>query len=144
METRPLRREDFDAVVAIDEKLFKTARPEYYETRFALALEQKNGLVTSLVAEVDGKVAGFVMSELYSGEYGITANTATLNTIGVHPDYQARGVGKLLLEEFVAHLRNAGVEKLNTLVGLKDWQLMRFFTSFGFGPANTVNLELTL
>jgi len=32
VEIRPLHRDDFDAVVEIDEKVFDQARPEYYET----------------------------------------------------------------------------------------------------------------
>jgi hypothetical protein len=48
------------------------------KTKFARALDEKDRIVLSLVAEVDGKVAGFVMCELYVGEYGIPATTATL------------------------------------------------------------------
>jgi len=48
------------------------------------------------------------------------------------------------MEEFVSHLRKAGVEKINTLVNWNDWQLIRFFSTNGFEPAKTVNLELTL
>ncbi len=62
IEIRPLQREDFKAVVEIDERVFKNARPEYYEMKFASALDKKDRLVTSLVAEEDGKVVGFVMS----------------------------------------------------------------------------------
>ncbi len=144
VEIRPMQKEDFDAVVEIDEKVFKTARPDYYKARFAWALDQKDSAVVSLVAEADGKAVAFVMGELYTGEYGIPANTAKLVSIGVHPEYQGKSIGKQLMEEFVACLCDAEVEKLHTLVGLNDWQLMRFFTSVGFGPAKTVNLELNL
>lgn len=141
---RPLHQEDFNAVVEIDEKVFEQPRPEYYETKFARALDQKDRLVLSLVAEVDGKVVGFVMCELFVGEYGIPATTVTLDTIGIHPDYQRIGVGKQLMEEFIGHLRKAGVEKVNTLVDWNDWQLIRFFSANGFEPAKTINLELTI
>jgi ribosomal protein S18 acetylase RimI-like enzyme len=144
IEIRPLQREDFEAVVEIDERVFKHARPEYYEMKFAPALDKKDRLVTSLVAEEDGKVVGFVMSELFVGEYGIPETTATLNTIGIHPDYHRKGIGKQLMEEFIGHLRKAGVEKLNTLVDWDDWQLIRFFSANGFVPAKTINLELNL
>ena len=30
VDVRPLRREDFEAVVKIDEQVFRRARPEYY------------------------------------------------------------------------------------------------------------------
>ncbi len=143
-EVRPLYRADFDAVVEIDEKVFNKARPDYYEAKFARALDEKDRMVLSMVAEIGGKVAGFVMCELFVGEYGIPATTATLDTIGIHPDYQGKGIGKQLMDEFIGHLRKAGVQKINTLVDWNDWQLIRFFSANGFGPAKTVNLELNI
>ncbi len=134
VNVRPLHQEDFNAVVEIDEKVFEQARPEYYETKFARALDDKDRLVLSLVVEADEKVVGFVMCELFVGEYGIPATTATLDTIGIHPDYQRVGVGRQLMEEFIGHLRKAGVEKVNTLVDWNDWQLIRFFSDNGPRP----------
>lgn len=144
MTVRPLHQNDFMAVVDIDSKVFKKSRPEYYEGKFVRALDEKDRLVSSLVVEVDEKVVGFVMSELYVGEYGIPATTATLDTIGIHPDYQGKGIGRQLMDEFIGHLRKAGVEKITTLVNWNDWQLIRFFNAAGFNPAKTLNLELTL
>ncbi len=144
VEIRPLNQEDFNSVVEIDEKVFSQARPEYYETKFARALDEKDRMVLSLVAEVDGKVVGFVMCELFVGEYGIPATTVTLDTIGINPDYQGKGIAKQLMDEFIGHLRKAGVQKISTLVDWNDWQLIRFFSASGFGPAKTVNLELKI
>ena len=97
VELRPLRRDDFDDVVEIDELVLNQSRSEYYETKFTRALDQKDRLAISLVAEEGEKVVGFVMSELFVGEYDIPATTATLDTIGVHPDYQKKGVGEQLM-----------------------------------------------
>jgi len=143
VKIRPLTRDDFNAVVEIDQKVFKKARPDYYEMKFSRVLDAKDRLVLSFVAEAEGKVLGFVMGDLYVGEYGIPSTTATLDTLGVHPEYQGSGVSRLLMEEFVSHLRKAGVEKVNTLVQWNDWQLIRFFSANGFEPAKTINLELT-
>ncbi|MBW1698481.1 MAG: GNAT family N-acetyltransferase [Deltaproteobacteria bacterium] len=144
VDIRPLHAGDFDAVVEIDARVYGTSRPEYYETKFARALNQKNRMVTSLVAEIEGKVVGFVMSELFVGEYGIPDSDATLDTIGIHPDYQRKGIGRQLMEEFINHLRKAGVVRLNTLVGWNDWRLIRFFSTNGFVPSKVINLELNL
>jgi hypothetical protein len=48
------------------------------------------------------------------------------------------------MEEFIGHLRKAGVQKINTLVDWNDWQLIRFFSGSGFAPAKTINLELNV
>ena len=143
-EFRPLKQEDFKAVVQIDEAVFGRARPEYYEAKFIRALDEKERVALSLVAEREGQVVGFVMCELYVGEYGIPTTTATLDTIGIHPDYQGQGIAGRLMDEFVEQLRKVGVNKINTLTNWNDWQLIRFFSARGFVPAKTINLELEI
>ena len=142
VDVRLLNQKDFKAVVIIDEKVFGHARPEYYETKFARALDEKNRIPLSLVAEVEGRVVGFVMCELFIGEYGIPVTTATLDTIGIDLDFQGQGIGRQLMDELIRHLRKIGVKKINALVDWNDWQLIRFFSVCGFGPAKTINLEL--
>jgi ribosomal protein S18 acetylase RimI-like enzyme len=140
-----MKPEDFDAVVAIDKQVLKVSRPEYYERKFEKLFESRDYIPGSLVAEQeDGRVVGFVMGEIYLGEYGIFQEEATLDTIGVDPDYQHRGVGKQLIDEFIDHLRDVGVKKVHTLVGLDDTQLISFFNANQFSPSKTINLERAL
>lgn len=142
---RLMQVDDYDTVVAIDEKVLKSSRPDYYKMKFEKLFESKDYLPVSLVAEEeDGKVVGFVMGEFYMGEYGIFQEEATLDTIGVDPDYQHKGVGEQLINEFVDHLRRVGVEKLNTLVDWNDTDLIHFFSANKFSPSRTINLERRL
>jgi ribosomal protein S18 acetylase RimI-like enzyme len=141
---RLMKADDFDAVVAIDEKVLKSARPEYYEMKFEKLFESTDYLPTSLVAETqDGTVVGFVMGVLFMGEYGIFQEEASLDTIGVDPDCQHKGIGKLLIDEFVEHLKTLGVQKINTLVDKNDTILMNFFSANRFQPSRSINLERT-
>ncbi len=142
---RLMKADDFDAVVKIDGRLVETPRTEYYELKFEKLFKSKDYIPTSLVAETDdGTVVGFVMGELYMGEYGIFQEGATLDTIGVDPDHQHQGVGQRLINEFLEHLRKIGVEKLNTLVDWNNAQLIRFFSANRFSPSRTINLERIL
>jgi ribosomal protein S18 acetylase RimI-like enzyme len=142
---RLMKAEDFDAVVGIDEKVRQASRPEYYEMKFDKLFKSKDYLPASLVAEkADGAVVGFVMGELYMGEYGIFQEEATLDTIGVDPDYQHKGIGEQLINEFVDHMRKLGVQKIYTLVGWSDGKLIRFFSANKFSPSKTINLERIL
>ena len=142
---RLMKPEDFDALVGIDEKVLKASRPEYYEMKFEKLFKSRDYLPTSLVAEDEnGRVVGFVMGELYMGEYGIFREEATLDTIGVDPDYQHRGIGKLLIDEFLDHLKRLGVQKINTLVDWNDSKLIHFFSSNQFIPSKSINLERIL
>ena len=133
IKIRLMRAEDFDAVVGIDRKIMQAARPEYYELKFDKLFKSKDYVPASLVAEDEnGAVVGFVMGELYLGEYGILQEEATLDTIGVDPDFQHQGVGERLMHEFMEHMRSLGVEKINTLVHWNDSNLIRFFSASNF------------
>ncbi len=145
IKIRLMKADDFDAVVGIDGKVLKASRPEYYEMKFEKLFESKDYLPVSLVAEEeDGTVVGFVIGELYMGEYGIFQEAATLDTIGVDPHYQHKGIGEQLINEFVDHLRKVGVQKINTLVGWNDSKLIHFFSSNQFNPSKIINLERSL
>ncbi len=142
IKIRLMKPEDFDALVRIDEKVLKASRPEYYEMKFDKLFKSKDFLPTSLVAEDEnGAVVGFIMGELYMGEYGIFREEATLDTIGVDPDHQHKGIGKLLIDEFLDHLKTLGVQKINTLVDWNDSKLIHFFSSNRFSPSKSINLE---
>ena len=145
IQIRLMKADDFDAVVEIDQKVISTSRKEYYELKFEKLFNTNDYLPASLVAEkANGTVVGFVMGELYMGEYGIFQEGATLDTIGVDPDYQQKGIGELLINEFVDHLRKLGVQKINTLVGWNDSKLIHFFSANQFSPSKTINLERSL
>jgi predicted N-acetyltransferase YhbS len=145
IKIRLMTVDDFNAVVRIDEKVLKASRSEYYRLKFETFVQSTDHLPTSLVAEEkDGTVVGFVMGQLYIGEYGITQKKATLDTIGVDPDYQAKGVGEQLINEFMDHLRALGVQKVSTLVDANDSKLSHFFSANQFTPSKTINLERSL
>jgi len=145
IKIRLMKAEDFDAVVEIDGKVLEASRPDYYEMKFEKLFGSKDYVPASLVAEEeDGTVVGFVMGELYMGEYGIFQEKATLDTIGVDPDHQHRGIGERLINEFMDHLKKLGVEKLHTLVDWNDARLIHFFSTNKFSPSKTINLERSL
>jgi ribosomal protein S18 acetylase RimI-like enzyme len=141
VKVRLMQAEDFDAVVKIDEKVLQAARPEYYKMKFEKLFLSHDYVPTSLVAEENGTVVGFIMGEIFIGEYGISKEIGTLDTIGVDPECQKKGIGELLINEFVAHLKSLGVHKLSTLVDWNDSRLVHFFTASHFSPSKTINLE---
>ncbi len=142
---RLMKAEDFNAVVGIDERVLKASRPEYYEMKFEKLFRTRDYVPASLVAEdKDGAVVGFVMGEIYMGQYGIFQEAATLDTIGVDPACQHQGIGEQLLREFIDHLRTLGVKKISTLVDWNDSRLIHFFSANQFSPSKTINLERSL
>mgnify|MGYP000103048068 CR=1 FL=1 len=141
---RVMKREDLDAVAAIDALVSKQERRLYYERKIESVMVNPYNINTSLVAEVDGKIVGFVMGDVYFGEFGIPDTSATIDTIGVHPEFQHRGVAHDLLDQFLTNMKGVGVRKIYTLVNWNDFGLERFFASQKFEPSKRINLELQL
>jgi N-acetylglutamate synthase-like GNAT family acetyltransferase len=141
---RVMKRDDLDAVAAIDTLVTKQQRRPYYERKIEAVTNNPHNINTSLVAEVDGKVVGFIMGDVYFGEYGIPETSATIDTIGVHPECQNRGVAHDLMDQFLTNMKGVGVSRVYTLVNWNDFLLERFFAGHKFQPSRRVNLELQL
>ena len=143
IKIRLMDHNDLDAVAKIDEKIMNSSRLEYYQLKFEKLFKSYDYLPTSFVAEEEnGSMVGFLMGELYMGEFGIFQEVACLDSIGVDPLHQHEGIGKKLMQEFIDHLRQIGVNKINTLVNRDDTKLLQFFSTNQFIPSKTVNLEL--
>jgi predicted N-acetyltransferase YhbS len=135
---RTLKKEDVPSIVEIDGMASGSPRLEYLQDKMRAALEQEQVMVISLVAEMDKKIVGFLMGEMHRGEFGISENVASVDTVGVHPEFQNAGVGRQLIEEFVAHSKKAGAQRVRTMVDWSlQWDLMGYFRSSGFSPAGS-------
>ncbi len=140
-EIRIMREDDLQSIIDIDSRVTGFERVSYYERKMASMLDHRRSITTSFVGEYEGKVIGFIMGNIYTGEFGIPQTTASLDTIGIDPEYGKQGIGNLLFEEFVSNVRAAGVENIQTLVDWNDQQLLTFFNKCGFMPSKTLNLE---
>jgi GNAT superfamily N-acetyltransferase len=94
------------------------------------------------VAEVEGGVVGFILGDASGWEYGVPESVGWIDTIGVHPDYQRKGVARALMNEMVANLKKVGVNTIYTFVNWRDWGLLQFFDRIGFVRGDMINLEL--
>jgi predicted N-acetyltransferase YhbS len=145
IKIRLMEYNDLDAVVKIDNEIMNTSRLEYYQLKFERLFKSNDYLPTSFVAEEEnGCVVGFLMGELYMGEFGIFQEVASLDSIGIDPSYQHKGIGKQLMNEFIDHLRQIGVNRINTLVNWNDSSLIRFFSANQFNPSKTISLERSI
>ncbi len=139
---RPMLPSDLKRIVEIDIKVLEKARPEYWEMK--LELTQKHSQVCALVAELNGKVLGFIIGGVSRWEYGVPENIGWIDTIGVDPEHQKKGLAKLLFSEMKNTLKKQGVVTVITFVNRRDWRLLKFFNSLGFQPGDMTNLELDI
>lgn len=137
---RAMTGEDLDRIVEIDSKVLGKSRSDYWEMK--LELVEKRSPIASLVAEVDGKVVGFIIGDASGWEYGVPENIGWIDTIGVDPDLQRKGIARDLFGEMVANLKKVGVAKIYTFANWRDWGLLQFFDAMGFERGDMINLEL--
>ncbi len=142
MIIRALKKEDLEAIVKIDEKVLGESRKAYWERKLE-ALGSKSAQ-TSFAAEVQGKVVGFILGDISGWEFGVPDTIGWIDTIGVDPAYQKKGVATALADELIRGLKGVGVKTVYTLVSWNDWDLLQFFHAMGFGRGDMLNLELKI
>ncbi len=131
---RSMNDGDFASILRIDQRSMGQPRLGYIQGKFAEALGE-SGIRVSLVAELDKTPAGFVMAKIDFGEFGHTEPTAILDTISVDPDLRRRGVARALLSQLAINLAALKVERIETEVSRDNFDLLRFFYDWGFGPS---------
>ena len=136
---RRLKLEDLEAIVEIDHRVLGTRRPSYWRQKIE---EMGNEHPSkSLVAELDGKVVGFIMGTVSGWEFGVLNTIGWIDTIGIDPNYQKKGIATLLFKAIMEEFKKEGVENIYTLVKWEDWDLMCFFKAIGFTRGDMINLE---
>lgn len=140
---RTLQESDLDRIVSIDALVGGRRRPKYFDMIVQRALD-KPGVQVSLMAEVDGIGVGFLIATLYYGEYGVTEPTASIDAIGVHPEFQGRKVGHSLLRQLRLNMGALRIDTVRTEVSWDEFELLRFFEREGFRPSARICLERIL
>jgi ribosomal protein S18 acetylase RimI-like enzyme len=139
---RPVDELDIEEIAAIDEGIAGRYRPEVWEKRIVYYLRRDPE--GSFVAEAGGKVVGFMLGEVRSGDFGMEEPTGWVEVLGVDPAFQGRAVGRRLAEAMLGHFRELGVQRVTTLVDEGMPQIEGFFRSLGFAPAPLKALALEL
>ncbi len=129
---RPLVEADFDAVVALDERVMGESRRGYFGRRLAVALAQPKRHL-QLAATTPAGLVGFALARVAGGEFGRAETTCiVLESMGVDEGSQNAGVGGRMLARFDELARAHGV---HTFVTQADWRrhaMLQFLDSTGF------------
>ncbi len=140
---RPLKKEDLNAVVDIDFAITGRVRKAYYERKFE-EIFIPGKLSCSLAGEAEGKVIGFLIGQVFEGEFGIPEDSGYIDTIGIAPQYHKLGIGSRLMEQFISNMKAVSIRRIYTMVDFGDLRLVKFFSSQGFRPSKRISLELEL
>jgi len=142
VKIRFLENEDLEAIVEIDGKVLGENRRSYWERKLEL-IKNKVSQV-SLVAEAEGKVIGFILGDVSGWEFGVPDTIGWIDTIGIDPAYQKKGIATALASELIKNLKALGVRSIYTLVSWNDWDLLQFFHAMGFTRGDMINIELKI
>lgn len=140
---RDLRESDAGAIVKIDRASTGRLRDEYYRAKVKAALAEPM-LRTSLVAEIDGHPAGFLLAKVFYGEFGHAEPVAVIDSVGVDPKMRGRHVGQALMRQLTMNLTALRVERIETQVDWDQFDLLAFLAKNGFRPAARLCLERRL
>ncbi|WP_250001672.1 GNAT family N-acetyltransferase [Actinoplanes sp. M2I2] len=88
----------------------------------------------TLVAEEDGRIAGFVAFGPYRLEDGVDPGAGELYSVYLHPGHWGRGTGRQLLEAARAGLTAAGFPDMRLWVLTGNTRARRFYERAGLKP----------
>lgn len=139
-DVRLLTAKDLDAIVRIDTHITGRDRRAYMQHALDEALRE-TGVRISLAARVGGSaaggagnLAGFVMARADLGDFGRTEPVAVIDTLGVAPEYAHQGIGHALLSQLFLNLGALRIERVETVVDRRAFDLLGFFYDVGFAP----------
>lgn len=140
ISTRPLSKNDFDAVVNIDAANSGRRRPGFFEKRLQAALAEP-GYFIYIGHDREGELKGYLLARLLEGEYGERMQAAVLDAIGVEPDCKGLGIGRQLMENFKEILKHKKIPEIHTEVDWRNTRFLNFLAAAGFQLAPKQMLE---
>ncbi len=142
LNIRGINESDVDAIVEIEGMNLGVRRRSYWERE--LQKNKEGRFLGSRIAELNGKVVGFILGDIGSREFGMPENMGWIHTVGVHPGYQHQGIAMALFEDYKRRFMELDVDIIYSIVSLSDNMQLPFFERMGFRPGNRVYLELDL
>ena len=138
---REIKSEDADQISRIQTSITQTA----VTIEFKKVIEDvvKNDDEAAFVAELEGKVVGYMITYILLGGFGIE-KSAWIAMFGVDPKFMGQGIGKKLAEVVFEFYRRKGITNIHTSVMWDSTDLLSFFKTIGFDRSEFINLRKKL
>ena len=133
---------DLNAILELNKKLFEyeTAfniefNPEWSysdsgQAYFKKVIEGDNGF--ALVAEVSGKVVGYVAVSIYNLSFRTKNPIAELDNVFIEEEFRRMGAGKKLIEKAKNLAREKGIKRIKVEAAVQNQKALAFYRSCGF------------
>jgi len=137
---RSLYPEDIHQVSEIESALAGSSRIFYLEKRLAAASTIPENFITCAVTD-NRMLAGYGFARVLEGEFGSKSAVAVLDTVGVAPEYQSRGIGRMVLSGIERRMKNRNIPVIQTQTLWSRYAMIRFFAATGFSMATGQIIE---
>jgi len=135
---RNLEVRDSDDIFRIQEAITKELSAIDYHKIVKEEVKKDNSV--NVVAELDGKVVGFIITYILYGGFGLE-KSAWIGLFGVEPKYMGSGIGKRMAKEVFDELMKMDIKNIFTSVKWDSVDLLSFFKSLGFDRCEFINLK---
>ena len=117
---RPMTTADMDEIMVIERSSYRFP----WSQGFFLQ-ELQVACARSILAEVDGKIIGYVLFWLLPG-------TIDVQNVAVHVNFRRRGVARLLLSRVLGHAREQLINRVTLEVRKSNLPAQKLYESMGF------------
>jgi ribosomal protein S18 acetylase RimI-like enzyme len=138
---RKMRSEDSEVISTIYSKITKKPVEPYFVSTIQEHAEAEES--ACFVAELDGRVIGFMISFILALGFGIE-ESAWIAVMGVHPKYMGQGIGARLASEIFKFYEARGITRVYTSVRWDSTDLLSFFRTLDFERSDFINLTKKL
>jgi len=165
IEVHSMRLVDLDAIFAIDRRIRSVGSAVTYETitterifkidkhvgRLARPIgyadlikgDVSELLKYGMVAEVENHVRGFILGRVaHIGEEA--SKIGVIVILGVHPDYQRRGIASQMVDAICDKFLYNGINKIRIAVDSRDKMLSSFIEHIGFNVGHLIEYTKAL
>mgnify|MGYP001765410608 CR=1 FL=1 len=91
----------------------------------------------SFVAELNGRIIGFVIGTIGGAEYSLP-DCGWINVVGVDPEYQGQGAGRALVKHFADTCQKKGI-RARCLIPRRTGRFEKMLLSLGFKHGELVD-----
>lgn len=154
MKIRPLMERDFEEVHTLlleVHRLHQQNRPDFYRDADPMNRQEflemlENPAMFTLVAEEDGKVAGYctvTMREPSANPVLQPRRIAWMEELCVAAGYRRHGIGEILMKAAECEAKQRGAEKIELMVWVFNDSAENFYQKMGMSPRASI-MEKTL
>ena len=134
---RKLEPTDADQISLIHAAILRTPLEDDFKRN--IEEQARQGENASFVAELNGKVIGYMVTSILSGVFGIK-KSVWISMMGVNPDFMGRGIGQTLAQSVFKFAKEKGLKDVYISVQWDSPDILSFCKNLGFDRSNFINL----